>query len=1016
MIYRLLGDLTIGDDQRLIELPAGLTLMVLTALLVNVNRRLSKSTLIRVVWGEEEVGEAQLPKRVGMARDLLGQIDRRADLRTHQGFGYEMRVPADDVDTLLFQRLVRLAEEAATRRSDEEIHHLRSALRLWRGPQPLANVPNDAFRPEMMALEQRHRRAAVRLFELEFMRGNYEGVLDELIMIAGYYPTDRRLCEQLMLADYRCGHVADVGAAYERHRAALASETGSDPDPLLRNLHFAIARGDESAIVTAEAALGKRSGSAPVRLAAPAPAQLPRPEELVGREHLVAEVTWLLRREPNPAMPVIVISGPGGIGKTALAVRAAHESRDRYPDGQLFMELRSGAGPAGTDSAVDSGELAAHVLRAFGAQRVPEAKAERLAEYRTLLAARRVLIVLDDAADGSQVDDLAPASPGCAVLVTARQRLPEINGAHHVAPLEPLDHDDATELFLRVVHDAKVGIDDDADAVDRVVGLCAGLPLALRIAGALRVHDDPQPTAELADRLARQGPDAFAYGRLSLVRTIGAGFERLDAPARQLFLGFGLLSLSTFGLWTAAALLDDAEAGAAALSWLASSFMIESVQRQLRYRFHDLTRDYARGLALAEYRGDRDLVAVAAYRALLTLVRRAHASLYGGDFEVVHSDVADWNAPPSALAEVTADPLGWFEKERLNIRAAVAHCADLGRADLCWDLAVSAHEFYTIRGYFDDWYATHTVALDACRKARDMRGEGIVLACLNQPAIVSSRRIDSVSAIAGLERAARLLAEAGDQHGQAITLRTLAHALRRQGHLTRPLALFDDVLAQYTASGDQVGRWQTLRFIGQTYLDRGDYAKALRALEAAESIAAELGRNRLIAQTRYWIGQACLAVGDTDGAQVALDSVADTYADDTGVAHAYARHGLGQIAWRLGTYGVASQHLAVALERAHECADAVLEGRVWLSIAALRRVRGQSGHYVAALRQAVSVSAESGAARLEARALAEFAQVMTEQGDLAAAEVAWGRIDSLYDAAGLPVRDRIHQRTDNPDN
>ena len=194
--------------------------------------------------------------------------------------------------------------------------------------------------------------------------------------------------------------------------------------------------------------------------------------------------------------------------------------------------------------------------------------------------------------------------PGCAVLVTARQRLPEVAGAHHVAPLEPLERAEATELFLRVVADAGINLENDLAAVDRVVTLCGGLPLALRIAGALRVHNHPRPTAELADRLARQGPAAFAYGELNVARTIGAGFERLDDGARQLFLALGLLPLTGFGLWTAAALLGGADASVP-LSQLAASFMIESVEPEMRYRFHDLTREYARRRALGEYAGDQ---------------------------------------------------------------------------------------------------------------------------------------------------------------------------------------------------------------------------------------------------------------------------------------------------------------------------------------------------------------------------------------------------------------------------
>jgi DNA-binding SARP family transcriptional activator/tetratricopeptide (TPR) repeat protein len=1033
VIYRLLGELEIGEDGRLLHLPGGPTLIMLAALLVNANRRMSKTELIRAAWGSDDVEEAQLYKRVKAVRDLLAEMGHGDHLKTHPRFGYELRVAEEDVDALKFQRLVLAADEAgAEQRTEDETAHLRHALRLWRGPHPLSNVPSDAFRQEIVALEQRHKRAAVRLFDLELARGQHERILGELMLVARRYPADRRLCEQLMLAEYRCGHLADMASAYERYRAALAQETGAEPDSLLRALHFAVARGDAGAVAAAEAALAKRT-RAPSRPVAAPPRQLPPAADLVGRDDLAAEVSWLLRREPRPVPPVVVISGAAGIGKTALALRAAHSCADRYPDGQLYLELRrSAAGAAGASTSTSTsvgasggvGEVLAQFLRALGVPRVPDTTTERLATYRTWLASRRVLIVLDDASDGIQVGELVPAGSGCAVLVTARQRLPEIAGAHHVAPLEPLDRAAATELFLRVVADAGLTLEDDPAGVDRVVELCGGLPLALRIAGALRVQNHPRPTAELAARLARQGPAAFAYGELNVARAIGAGFERLDDGARQLFLALGQLPLAGFGLWTAAAILsagpgdpgnpggdashDTGADAAVPLSQLAASFMIESDQSELRYRFHDLTREYARRRAIAEYPGDRDVIPGQVYRALLTLVRRAHGRLYGGDFEVVHSDVAGWDAPPEALAEVDADPLAWFDKERPNIRAAVEHCAELGLAGICWDLAVSSHEFYTLREYFDDWYATHAVALEACRRAGDRHGEGFVLTCRNQPALVASRRADGAAAGLGeLERGVELLAGCGDQHGQAIARRTLANALRRQGHLTRPLALFTEALAGYAASGDTVGQWLTLRFIGHAYLDRGDHEAALAMLEQAQAVADELGGGRLIAQTRYWIGQVCLAMGDTDAAQAAFDVVSDVFYQAGGVGRAYAVHGMGEVAWRRGAHAAAESFFAEALSLVSDGSDAVLESRVWLSVAALHQVQGQAGPQAAALRQAAAVSAGCGAAYLEVRAQAGLARVLAARNDEAAARQARSRIDELYDRAGVPAEDRI---------
>jgi DNA-binding SARP family transcriptional activator/tetratricopeptide (TPR) repeat protein len=1010
VIYRLLGELQIGQDGQLTDLPVGLTLVVLAALLINANRRISKADLIRTVWGSDDVREAQLHKRVMAVRDVLGQAGRRDDLRTHSRFGYELRVADDDVDALLFQRLVRQAQEAAAEhRGADEIGCLRRALGLWRGPHPLSNVPTEALRQETLALEQRHRRAAVRLFGLELGRGNHELVLDELISVAGFYPADGRLAEQLVLAQYWCGHLTDAATAYERHREALAQETGGTPEALLRTFHFAIARGDQKAAAAAESQLARRAVPLPrppsPRRPGGVPRQLPRPPELVARDDLAAEATWLLRRDPAPAVPVVVISGPGGIGKTALAVRVAHDSMDHYPDGQLYLELHGSR-----DGAAATGEILAQILRAFEVSRVPETKAERLAAYRTLLADRRVLVVLDDVADGMQVSELVPANPGCAVLVTARQRLPEISDAHHMAPLEPLEPAAATRLFLSVVQRSGLRLDHELDAVGQVVALCGGLPLALRIAGALRVRDQHRPTADLARRLAAQGPAAFEYRDLNVARTIGAGFERLDTDAGRLFLGLGALPLTGFGLWTAVAVLDgSADDAAAALAQLAASFMITSGPAEARHGLHDLTREYARRRALAGLPGDHSALAAQVYRALLTLVRRAHVRLYKGDFEVIHSAVADWRAPPEVLSEVDADPLEWFEKELPNIRTAVDHCAALGLTDICWDLAVSAHELYNVGGYFDDWYATHEVALAACQRSGSQRGEGIVLACLNQPALVASRRAASTSGPAELERAVSLLAAAGDQHGQAIALRTLANALRRRGHLTRPLRLLSEALALYAAAGDVVGQWQALRFIGQSHLELGNDQDARRALADAAVIADELGVPRLIAQAQYWVGAACLAVDDLAGAQIAFGKVLEVCSGRPGIGLAYAQHGQGELALRRGDYDAAARHLAMAAERAQAGSDAVLEGRVLMSVASLEGARGQPAGQVAALNRAVAVFTGCGAARQAARALAELASFLSGRGDAVAASAAWARVEALYEEAGLPAEDRLRR-------
>jgi DNA-binding SARP family transcriptional activator/tetratricopeptide (TPR) repeat protein len=1007
VIYGLLGELEIQGAGGPLELPGGLALAVLAALLINVNRRVSKADLIRVAWGSTGTTEAQLHKAVQVVRQTLEGVGRRDDIRTHARFGYELRADEEDVDVLVFQRLVRQAEEAAAaRRVDEEINCLRGALRLWRGPRPLSNVRSGALNQDILMLLARHKRAAVRLFTLELDQGNHEGILDELALAAAVHPSDQRLCEQLMIARYRCDYLSDATAAYETYRDALAADTAASPDSLLKNLYFAIARTDEAAIATAMSAIDKRAGRGgqPARAAVPVPRQLPRPADLVGRAQAAAEVSGLLRGAPGGPAPVVVISGPGGVGKTALAVRTAHDVATHYPDGQLYADLQ-GASPV----PADTDAVLARFLRALGASYVPETRHELQASFRSMLAGRRVLIVLDDAADGAQVADLLPGSDRCSVLVTARRRLPDLTDARHVAPLSPLGPADATALFKQVITSGGITLEPAPDAVAQVVALCGGLPLALRIAGAIRVHDHPRPTSELARRLASLGPSALEYGELSVARTIGTGLERLDPDARGLFLGLGHLRLPRFGTWTAAALLPDGADGAAALSRLAARFVIEPTETGHRYRFHDLTWEYVKRRAQAGNLAGQADIPAQAYRALLTLARRAHSRLYGGDYEVVHSDVPDWDAPAEALAEVDAGPLEWFERERLNIRAAVEHCAELGLTAICWDLAVSAHEFYTVRGHFDDWYATHRAALGACRAAGDLRGEGIVLVCVNQPALVSSRRIAPTADLTELWRAASLLRDCDDRHALAIALRTLANALRRQGHVSRSLPLLSEALGYYRDSGDVVGQWQAQRYIGQIYTDLGDHRNARRALDAAETIAAELGDSRVLAQTRYWTGQACLAAGDMDGAAAAFDAVWDVYCETTGLGLVYALHGLGDLELRTGRLGAAERRLELAAKLAADLGDAVIEGRVALSVAELRRVQGRPAERAAALERAASVFAGCGAVYLEVRALAELATLAQLEGNAIAADSLWARIDSCYGPAGPPAEDRVRR-------
>jgi DNA-binding SARP family transcriptional activator len=982
--YRVLGQLVIEKDGAELTLPTGHRLTVLGALLLHANRRVSTAELLRAGWGSSDVDETQLHKCVSYLRKMLDELGRRDHLVTHQRYGYELKVAETDLDKLVFERLVRDADPALQLPVEEEVGLLRQALQLWRGARPLAGVPGEIFRREAADLEQRRKRAAVRLFELELQQGRYERILDELHTIVGYHPTDRRLCELLMVALYRSGHATEALAAYERYTLALQEDTGGEPEPLLRNLNYAIASADEHTIARYEdgAGLQVRSQTLPTVV----PRQLPpAPADFLGRVDFVAEARWLLSREPGTAAPIVVVTGQGGIGKTALAIHVAHLVRARYPDGQLYVELRGT-----TANPVDTGEVLAQVLRAFGVERVPVSRGERVALYRSLLGDRRVLLVLDDARDEVQIRDLIPGGPACGVLITTRHRLPDIDGAHHVPTLAPLAPAEATELFQRVLRRGGLNANAEASATRRVVEFCAGLPLALCIAGAVRARDQDSTTADLAQRLAHQRLGTVVYGERSVDRSIGAGFDQLDQDAQRLFLGLGLLATTDFGLWQAAALLAGTHADpAATLLKLAGSHMLQSAGPGMRYQFHDLTRAYAAGLAESRYPPDeRKAIVTRVYVGLLTLVRHAHRKLYGGDYEVVHGDTPLWTAAPEGvLAEIGRAPMSWYENERQNIRAAVHHTAALGLADLCWDLAVSTHEFYTIRGDVDDWHDTHLVALQACRAAGNVKGEAATLAMLGQPTLVASRR-PGVSGPAELRRAAQLFARAGDRHGEAIALRTLANSLRRKGQLHRALDVFTEALGHYTHIGDRVGTWQAMRYIGQTYLDLNQPRKAFTVMADAQALADGTGNVRLVAQSAYWSGYARLGLGDPRRAREDFQLVLTTVGDSDDTGRAYALHGLGDTARQTGVLPEAAEFLDAAVDLARQAGDAVLEGRVSISLANLHQEYGHPDEQAAALRHAAECFAGCGASYLESRVWHALADLYLTRGDSAAAQLA----------------------------
>ncbi|MFB4270856.1 BTAD domain-containing putative transcriptional regulator [Nonomuraea sp. GTA35] len=382
--------------------------------------------------------------------------------------------------------------------------------------------------------------------ELELRLGRHHEIAGELADLVAEHPLRERLCALLMLALHHDGRTAEALEAYRRTRTALVEELGLEPGAALRRLEHAILTGDDALAPPASSA-GRAAG--PVR-----PRQLP-PDvaDLTGRDEIAAGMRELLRTAPDgTAVTVVAISGQAGVGKTTLAVHVAHAVSGAFPDGQLYADLRGGwqAHRAGPD------EVLARFLRALGmaGSEIPRGADERAKEYRSRLAGRRLLVVLDNAADEAQVRPLIPGTPSCAVLVTSRAKLAGLPGARLVE-LGVLDTSRAVELLGRIAGAGRVAA--EAGAARELVRLCGGLPLALRIMGARLVVHGRATIAELARRLADESRrlDELSYGDLEVRGSLSYSFHRLSPRAKRLLCLLAHLYAPDVSAWTCAALL-----------------------------------------------------------------------------------------------------------------------------------------------------------------------------------------------------------------------------------------------------------------------------------------------------------------------------------------------------------------------------------------------------------------------------------------------------------------------------
>ena len=913
--FGLLGPLLVRDGTRQVAVSAPRQRVLLATLLLDAGRVVSVDALAEAVWdGQPPPGaRAALHSAIQRLRSTLGPAG--AGLIGTRPPGYLIQLGDGESDVRQFEVLAARGHAAAQAGAwAQAAGLLREALALWRG-EALADVPSQLLRArEVPRLEDQWLRALAGRIDADLQLGRHGEVVAELRQLVAAHPLVEHFHAQLMLALYGSGRQADALAAYQDVRRVLADELGVDPGPELRLLHQRILAADPGLF---PAAGSPQTGSAPVPPGAPghpaaglpgtpAPGSAPGPlvprqlpaavRHFAGRAGALKALAGLVTDADQASQAVVIsaIDGTAGIGKTALAVHFGHQVAGQFPDGQLYVNLR-GFDPAAPP--LDPGEALRLFLDALAVPpaQVPTGLDAQAGLYRSLLAGRRVLVLLDNARDADQVRPLLPASPGCLVIVTSRNQLISLAVTEGAYPLtlDVLTDTEALELLTRRLGPERIAA--DPPAADELTGLCAHLPLALAIAAARAASQPTLPLASLAAELRNAGGrlDALDAGSPAAdVRAVFSwSYRQLDPAAARVFRLLGLHPGPGISAPAAASMAGLPPRDArTALAELTQANLVTG-QAGGRFTFHDLLRAYAAERALADdSEADRR---AAIGRMLDHYLHTAYAAAML---------LQSWGNPavpperqpgvePEQLAS-DGDASAWFEAERPVLMAATAQALEAGFDTHAWQIPWAMARFLDMRGYSTDWVTAEQIALAAAQRLGDRTAEAGARLRLGSARTEVGAGQD---AHAELERALSIYTELGDLSGQAYAHDSLNMFCQSQGHDAEALGHAQQALELFTAAGDRTGQAHALNAVGWLHAQLGDHRQALGYCEQALGLLPGLGYRQLEASTWDSLGyayhhlgdhaesEACyrralevmLEIGDRTGEAVTLDHIGD---------------------------------------------------------------------------------------------------------------------------------------------
>lgn len=834
--FGLLGPLQVRCDGADIRVSASRHRVLLAVLLCRPNRVVGLDELAYAVWdGDPPAGaETTVRSYVMRLRRALGAAAIRIETASP---GYRIALDTSaELDTFLFtarcqaaDALARVGDWGATASALDE------ALALWRGT-PLQDVPSETLsRDELPAWLERRSQAVELRLEAAIELGRAAEAVIELRRLAAEHPLRERTSALLMTALAACDRRSEALEIFRDLRRVLVEEVGIEPGMELQELHQRILNGNQSP------AAGSGATVPPI----PAHAQEHRPYlvprtlpadigDFTGHEEHVDALVSCLRTGPSDraqAVRIVSIAGMGGAGKTTLAVHAAHRVRGDFPDGQLYADLR-GSGPVPVPPAT----VLSRFLRQLGAEpdALPADDEERGALYRSLLAQRRVLVLLDDARDAAQVRPLLPANPDCAVLVTMRNRLTGLAGATHL-DLDGLPREAAHRMLSRIIGADRVAA--EPAAVSDVLAACADLPLAVRLIGARLASRPSWRIQYIASRLRAQRSrlDELSYADQDVRATFEMSYSALDTsdaaavPAARALCLLGLWPGQDIGVTAAASLLGAPEHQAErVLEYLVDIYLVQSPQPG-RYSLHDLLRDFA------VERAEQDLAAAdrrAAIIRIITWYTRAaaamNATLSPASRQIHPAAVPDL-APPPDLSTVP-DALDWGESEHANLCDATGLAAASGLRELAWQLPTASMSFFQRQRHLRSWIDTHEIALSSTQQAADEKTEAIVRNNLAIALLTAGRHAEAID---HLKVTVAIHSSLGDAALVASALINMGIAAMEAGFPDQAIGYQRQAVAYYQASGSASSEAAARTNIGYIHLLLGQPAEAIQESAAA---------------------------------------------------------------------------------------------------------------------------------------------------------------------------------------